>query len=182
MPAQRAVMERCSHLRGRAAALGITVVGLLAGCGAVNGTSDSSTIPAPPVDLPTGGVDRSVGDVVLDDVYLQGSQGLAFGSTATLRLAVDNEAGIPDALIGVSSPVSTKARMAEGGRPVSSLALPAQSLTDLELQPAVQLTGLRQVLHPGEWLPVTLRFARAGPITMMVTVAPLGAAQPGVLP
>ena len=146
---------------------------VLSGCGAFT--------PAPPFPraVSAGGIDANVGSVVLDDVYLEGPQGLAAGATAPLRLAMTNKSTAPDALIGVSSPDATGARLETAGRPVNSLPLPSGTLVDLEVRDDIQLTGLRRPMGAGEWFPVTLRFARAGAVTLTVTVGPMDATTPG---
>jgi copper(I)-binding protein len=142
----------------------------LAGC---------STQP-PFQDLPAGGVDATTGQVVVDDIWVAGPYGLTAGSDAPLRLTMTNEASTAgDALVGVSTPVAARAVLQRDGKDVDRIALPAGAQTDLEWRTGVELEGLRGGLEPGQWFPVTLRFARAAPVTVLVAAGPLAAAPPG---
>ena len=142
---------------------------LLTGC-----ATGSNADPAPPDVLSQGGVDARVGTVILDDVYLQGPNGLAAGATAPLRLGLTNEAATDDALLSVSSPVAARAQLQDAGRAVDRIPLPAGRMTNLEYDTGVLVEGIDHPLQPGQWFPVTLRFAHAGTVTVPVTVGPLG--------
>jgi hypothetical protein len=153
-------------------AASVLVATLVAGRGDLHGRD-----PAPPDVLPTGGVATHVGRVFLGDVYLQGPDGLRAGSAAPLRLALTNQAATTDALVGVSSPVAARTELIDGDRAVDRIPLPPGQ-TDLELTTGVLLTGIRSPLQPGQWFPVTFRFAHAGTTTTQITVGPLGSPAP----
>ena len=92
--------------------------------------------------------------------------------------------GAADALVGVSTPVASKADLhesfEEGGvmkmRPVASLAVtPGKPVV---LQPGgyhIMLMGLTHALKEGDTFPLTLQFAKAGAITVTATVGKAGA-------
>ncbi len=94
------------------------------------------------------------------------------------------DTGAPDRLIGASSPVATAAALHESFddhgvmkmRPVA--ALPVQPGKPVALAPGgyhIMLEGLKQSLQPGQTFPVTLTFAKAGPVTATATVQKAGA-------
>ena len=65
-------------------------------------------------------------------------------------------------------------------RPVA--ALPIEPGKPVMLAPGgyhIMLMGLKQALKQGDSFPVTLSFAKAGPLTASVTVEKAGAAMPG---
>jgi copper(I)-binding protein len=144
----------------------LLAVGLLAGCSS----------PDPFQSLPSGGVSATTGPLVLDDVWVQGPQGLAAGANAPVRLVVVNEsATTADSLVAVSTPAAQRTVLLTGGHTVSSVALPANSAIDLEWSNGIEVEGLRSSLRPGQQLPITFTFAKAAPVTLQVTVGPLGA-------
>ena len=97
------------------------------------------------------------------------------------------DTGAPDTLTGVSTPVATKAELHQSFddhgvmkmRPVA--ALPIEPGKPMTLAPGgyhIMLMGLKQPLKQGDNFPVTLSFAKAGPLTASVTVEKAGAAMP----
>jgi copper(I)-binding protein len=98
--------------------------------------------------------------------------------------------GSPDALTGVSSPIAPKAELHESYndngvekmRPVASL--PVTPGTPVMLKPGgyhIMLVGLMRALNAGDSFPVTLRFAKAGAITVTAMVEKAGASSmPGM--
>lgn len=155
------------NLRNAVPLLGATLLAtaLLHGCGD----------PKQDESLAQGGVDASVGHMTLDDVWVAAPHGVAAGGSAPLHMAIANESGRPDALVGVSSPVAGRVVLERAGHPVARLTAAPGQLTDLERSRTVVLEGVRRPLHVGEWLPITFQFARAGGVTVSVTVGPLGA-------
>ncbi|NEA30745.1 copper chaperone PCu(A)C [Streptomyces sp. SID13031] len=146
----------------------VLAIGLLAGCSAED----------PFQDLPAGGVDGLSGPLVIDDVWIDGPQGLEPGADAALRLTVTNEsATTADTLVGVSTPAARRAVLLSGGHTVSRIVLGADSQTDLEWATGVELEGTREHLIPGQAIPVTFTFAQAGPVTVQVNVGPLAASE-----
>ena len=141
----------------------------LAGCGYT-----------PPVeDLPGGGVDAASGQVVIDDLWIDGPHGIPAGGSAPVRLAITNtSATTADTLVGVSTPIAERAVLEQDGHPVAGIALPADGFIDLESHTGVELEGLRTSLTAGTYIPVTLRFARAAPVTVRAVVGPLAVPEP----
>jgi copper(I)-binding protein len=90
---------------------------------------------------------------------------------------------VADEVVSLSSPVAERAEIHasinDGGmmkmRMLDALALPAG--TTVTLQPAgthIMLTGLRGPLRPGTSFDLTLRFRRAAPMTLKVSVVAPG--------
>jgi copper(I)-binding protein len=147
--------------------------GLLAGC--VPRSFPDASIAA----LPRGGVDAIVGQLRLDDVWVDAPTGVEIGATAPLRVALTNDSATADALIRVSTPVAAAVRLERDGRAVDRLDIPAWAQTNLERDTGLVLGGVRRPLRRGQWFPVTFTFARAGSVTVLVTAGPLGAATSG---
>ncbi|MDX6260048.1 MAG: hypothetical protein QOH84_1736 [Kribbellaceae bacterium] len=146
----------------------LLAAGLLTGCSSQD----------PFQDLPAGGVDARTGSLVIDDIWIEGPQGLDPGADAAVRLTVTNESqATADSLVGVSTPAARRAVLQSDGRTVSRLALGAGTQTDLEWTTGVELQGMRERLTPGQSIPVTFTFAQAGPVTLQVDVGPLAASE-----
>ncbi|TCN41646.1 copper(I)-binding protein [Kribbella orskensis] len=146
----------------------LLTLGLLAGCGSQD----------PFQNLPAGGTDAGTGQIVIDDIWANGPQGLAAGSDAPLQLTMTNEsATTDDALVGVSTTVSDQVTLEQDGHAVSSIAIPAGSQVDLERRTGIELQGLRRALTPGQWFSVTFTFQRAAPVTVLAAAGPLAASR-----
>jgi hypothetical protein len=105
------------------------------------------------------------------------------GRTGVVYLTIA-DSGAPDRLTGVSTPVAATASLHETindhgvmkMRPVA--AVPVRQGEPLTLGPGgyhIMLEGLKALLQPGQTFPVTLNFAKAGPITATATVQQAGA-------
>ena len=129
-------------------------------------------------DLPGGGVDAQSGQVVIDDLWIDGPHGITAGGSAPLRLAITNASPAADTLVGVSTPIAERAVLEQNGHPVAGIALPASGFVDLEWRTGIELEGLRTSLTAGTYVPVTLRFAQAGPVTVQAVVGPLAVPEP----
>jgi copper(I)-binding protein len=129
-------------------------------------------------DLPGGGVDAASGQVVVDDIWVDGPHGIPAGGSAPLRLAITNASPTADSLVGVSTSIAERAVLEQDGHPVAGIALPASGFVDLEWRTGVELEGLRTSLTAGTYIPVTLRFARAAPVTVRAVVGPLAVPEP----
>jgi copper(I)-binding protein len=145
----------------------LLAAGLLTGCAPLASLQD----------LPAGGVDVTTGPLVIDDIWVDGPQGLEPGADAALRLTITNKSATADTLVAVSSPAAQYAVLRSGGRTVSRIMLGANSLTDLEWTNGIELDGIRERLTPGQAIPVTLTFAEAAPVTVQVDVGPLAASE-----
>jgi hypothetical protein len=100
------------------------------------------------------------------------------GRTGVVYLTI-TDTGAPDSLTAASSPVASKADLHESftdngvAKMRDVTALPVQPGKPLTLAPDgyhIMLTGLKQPLKQGDTFPLTLSFAKAGPVTTTVTV------------
>jgi copper(I)-binding protein len=96
--------------------------------------------------------------------------------------------GAADRLLAASSPAAQRmelhTHLRDGDvmrmRPVADIPIPAQGV--VTLQPGglhLMLIGLTQALELGQRVPVTLRFERAGEVTVELSVQAAGARGPG---
>jgi copper(I)-binding protein len=113
--------------------------------------------------------------------------GFAYSPVATeaaAYLSLTNRGSTEDTLIGVTSPYAGKVTLhdsrLEGGlvrmEGVDRLALPAG--ISIEMAPGglhLMLTELKLALPPGEQLPLTVTFARAGAVAVSVPIERYGA-------
>lgn len=125
--------------------------------------------------------------IVVADPWARASSATAAAGAAYMR--IENSGSAADALIGASSPAAATAEVHEtvamgspapgasgnggmmGMQPVARLQIPAGG--SVELKPGsyhVMLIGLRQDLEPGATIEITLRFEKAGEITVTVPV------------
>jgi copper(I)-binding protein len=132
--------------------------------------------PDPYQNLPQGGVDATSGAIVVTDLWAQGPQGLTEGADAPMRLTLTNESPtVADALVGVSTPIAEHTALVSAGKPVKTIAIPAGAQVDLESRTGVVLEHVLRNLRAGEWFPITLTFANAGPVTTQACAGPLAA-------
>ena len=110
----------------------------------------------------------------------QGMQGGGF-------LVIRNTGATPDKLISATSPAAGRMELhthiRDGDvmrmRPVADIPVPANG--EVTLQPGglhLMLIGLTQPMNAGQTIPVTLRFERAGEVTIQLSVQAAGARQP----
>jgi copper(I)-binding protein len=103
-------------------------------------------------------------------------------------LVIRNTGAAPDRLLSATSPAAQRMELhthiREGDvmrmRPVADIPVPANG--SATLQPGglhLMLIGLTQPLAAGQSVPVTLRFERAGEVTIQLAVQAAGARQPG---
>jgi hypothetical protein len=120
--------------------------------------------------------------VVLDHVWARATIGMS--TTGAVYFTVTN-AGPPDRLVGVSTPVAVTAELHESindngvmkMRPVPSVVLdPGKPVTFKPGGYHVMLTGLKDPLKVGDSFPLTLTFEHAQPMTVMAKVEPAGGA------
>ncbi len=120
----------------------------------------------------------------IDHPWARASAGAARNGAAYLTITAQSQ---PDKLTGASTPAATTTElhesMADMGmmkmRPVPGLSLePGKKVT---LAPGgfhLMMMGLKEPLKAGDTFPLTLRFERAPPLTVTVTVEPVGAPPP----
>ena len=135
--------------------------------------------------LPAAADAVKAGDVAVYDAWARASAGPA--RTGAAYVTIQNR-GAPDRLIGVDTVVALRADLhthtMEGGvmkmRAVDSVAIGAGQR--ISLQPGgrhVMLMGLKAPLKEGETFPMTLKFERAGTVTVTVRVLKPGDMGPG---
>jgi periplasmic copper chaperone A len=112
---------------------------------------------------------------------LEGRQGAGF-------LTIRNTGAVADRLVAAASPVAGRMELhthiRDGDvmrmRPVEDIPVPAGG--SVSLQPGglhLMFMGLNRPLVAGETIPVTLRFAQAGEVTIQLAVQAAGARGPG---
>jgi hypothetical protein len=111
--------------------------------------------------------------------------------TGALYMTIDNKSGTADRLTGASSNVADKLQIHEmsvvnGVMQMRELAdgLPVPADGSVVLKPGsyhVMLIGLKQPLTVGETFPVTLKFEKAGTISVTVPVQAMGAGNMGAM-
>lgn len=107
----------------------------------------------------------------------RGGQGVGYFS-------IENVGTVPDRLLGASSPAAERATLHMHSRDGDVMRMresPAIALPPgktVKLEPGgqhVMLIGLREPLNQGDTLPLTLRFERAGEVTLAVPILAAGA-------
>jgi copper(I)-binding protein len=121
---------------------------------------------------------------IVDPWTRAAGQGMQGGGFLTIR----NTGAAPDKLVSASSPAAGRMELhthiRDGDvmrmRPVADIPVPANG--EVTLQPGglhLMLIGLTQPMNAGQSIPVTLRFERAGEVTIQLAVQAAGARQPG---
>jgi copper(I)-binding protein len=136
---------------------------LLTGCAARSFPDTPTTV------VPEGGVNTTVGQVQLDGIWVQGPHGIRAGASAPLHVAITNNSSGDDTLVRVTTPVADRVTVPRGG-----IVVRAGEQVNLQYRTDLQLHRVRRPLQAGQWFPVTFQFARAGTVTVDVTVGPLG--------
>ncbi|TCI00308.1 copper chaperone PCu(A)C [Roseococcus sp. SYP-B2431] len=144
--------------------------------------------PAPMLQLAQAPVAVTAGPLALSNAWTraagQGGQGAGF---VTIR----NSGAEADRLVAASSPAATRVELhtslREGDvmrmRPVENIPVPAGG--SVTLAPGglhLMLLGLTRPLAVGQTVPVTLRFERAGQVTVNLAVQAAGARAPTSMP
>lgn len=113
------------------------------------------------------------------------------GGTGVVYMIVMNHGADDDDLTGLSTPVADKAEMhrsmeMNGMSHMEAVAdLPVKANGAVMFEPGglhVMLTGLKQPLKIGDSFPLTLTFAKAGPVTVTVSVQQIKAKPMGDMP
>lgn len=182
------------------AAAVLAVVPLAGGCAA--GFAAQTLHERPVID----GVDTVVGKIHLDAVAVRPPTGGVYppGSTVDVYAVLINTGATTDTLLSVSSPVAASAEIVPGPR-VSATATPGVKPRATPTAPApssvpivvlggqlvrlfpgkthIVLHGLTETRMPGQFIPVTFTFARAGSVQVRVPVQLTSAASfPPYLP
>lgn len=164
----------------RTALLAATLLGaaalVLSGCSAGAVTQTDTTVSSVP------GSEGQVGPILLRDITLDpgAAEVVPAGGTITLAGTFVNQGLGDDQLVSITTPYAAQVR------PEGTMTIPGNDATSMvgsapgpvgppsPTKPngtlRVTLVGLAQVLHAGPTYPVTFTFARAGSITLPVSV------------
>lgn len=175
--------------------LGLGAALALAGCGAGQITQTDTMLPA------VNGALATVGKISVRNAGIANSnscqQAFAPGSNAQLALTIANDGAQDDELVSVtsanaagatitgqklvvagSSLVVGPADQAESAGTTSASATssssPATAATGSKSKigrASIELTGIKQVIWPGQLTPVTFVFRNAGPVTVQLPIA-----------
>jgi copper(I)-binding protein len=127
-----------------------------------------------------GAASAETGTVAVTNAWARATPGKAENGAAYLTI----ESPIPDRLTGVSTPIAKKAELSmmtmEGSvmkmRPLAGVDLPAGQKVALKPDGAhIMLLGLTEKLLPGQSVPLTLTFEKAGTREVTVSVEKAGA-------
>jgi len=117
------------------------------------------------------GAKGSAGDIRVTRAVAWGAADL---KAATVGMEISNEGDVTDTLVGVTSPAGNATLHTEapgqGMRPIPALPLPRRSAIRIGRGLHVMIEGLPAAPATGKVIPVTLRFAHAGPMELSVPV------------
>lgn len=134
---------------------------VLSACGSGQNASTAGETPD------VAGVEGSVGQIRLDDVFIVSAENIAAGASVPLRGAFTNEADSADRLLAVSTPAATSVEVLTGG-----ITLPGQTQVNaVNGAPQLRLEGVRSPIDITQLVPVTFTFSTAGSVTLDVPVA-----------
>lgn len=143
-----------------------------------------AALPALPAAAPAAAREVRAGDLTVRQPWTRAA---GQGATGAGFLAVSNGGGAADRLLSASSPAARSVElhtMVRDGevmrmRHVEAIEVPpGQTVT---LRPGglhMMLVGLSRPLREGEYVPVTLRFERAGAVEVSLSVQAAGAREP----
>jgi periplasmic copper chaperone A len=158
-----------SPRRGHWAALVAAGALALTGCDAGN---DAETLQETP---DVAGVAGTVGQVSLDDVFLDAEDTIAAGASVPLRGVLTNDAEAADRLVGVTTPAAQSVQLLDesGQMSPAGVELPAggqvEAVTDTV---RMQLEGVTEPIATTDTVRVTFTFETAGEVALDVPVAP----------
>ena len=137
----------------------------IAGCEAGNGA------PTLEFHAASAGAQTVVNGIRITNVFVLGAPSgasLPAGSSASLFLSLFNDGATADTLVSASAAGASSVTV--DGAPV---ALPSETPVNLTgPQPSAVLNNLSAPLASGGYIPVTLQFKNAGPVTLQVPVEP----------
>jgi len=138
----------------------------LAGCEAGLNAPTNEFHPA------SNGAHAVVNQISINNLFVLGpvsGQTLPVGSSAAVFLALYNNSGLADNLVGVSAPGTAASVKLEKGAVAMA---PGSSALLTGPEPEVVLTGLTKSLSGGQTVTITLDFSRTGDVTLQVPVEP----------
>jgi len=118
------------------------------------------------------------GDLRVENAHARPT--VAGQTSGALYFSIENKGGAGDKLIGVSSPLAKSVELHSMAMDGNIMRM--REVTALELKPAervamepgggyhVMLLNLKQPLKPGDRIPLTLRFEKAGKLDIAATV------------
>lgn len=148
------------------AAVGLLVLG---GCAAGQEAETAEETPD------VAGVDGTVGEVSLDDVFIEAESTIEAGGSAPLRAVLTNDAQQDDDLLRVTTPAAESVQLlAELGAPSpDGIAVPAGGQVDATTGTIrMQLERVTEPIETADTVPVTFTFEHAGEVRLDVPVAP----------
>jgi periplasmic copper chaperone A len=154
-----------------APALALALGLVLTGCGA---GFDAQTYQERTV---ADGANAAVGPIAVRNLTVRPGDDdgiLSAGDDAEVRLTLTNDGGEEDRLVEASSPLAESVDLVEGEdqSTVQSVDLPPLGTTGT--QNGLLLRSLSEEMRPGRYVEVTLRFERAGEVTVQAPVAVTG--------
>jgi copper(I)-binding protein len=158
-----------THHPARWAATGIACAVALGACDAGMDAETSQETPD------VAGVDGSVGEVSLDDVFLEADGTVEAGGTVPLRGALTNDAEQADQLVRVTTPAAQSVQLLDQDGQVSAagVELPAAGSVDATTGAVrMRLEGVTDAIPTTDTVPVTFVFETAGQVRLDVPVAP----------
>ncbi|MGR6964632.1 copper chaperone PCu(A)C [Geodermatophilus sp. URMC 61] len=147
------------------AAAGLLVLG---GCDAGQEAETAQETPD------VAGVDGTVGEVSLDDVFLDAEDTVEAGASVPLRGVLTNDAEQADRLVGVSTQAAESVQLLdESGAPsADGIELPADGQVEAVTGAVrMQLEGVTAPIAPTDTVSVTFTFETAGEVALDVPVA-----------
>ncbi|MGY1735761.1 copper chaperone PCu(A)C [Geodermatophilus sp. SYSU D00684] len=153
-------------------ATGAAVLVLLA---AACGTGQDAETAQETPDTP--GVDGSVGQVALSDVYLDADATVAAGDSVTLRGALTNDGDTDDRLVSVSTPAAGSVALLDeqGDSSPDGIDLPADGSVDAtQGQARMRLDDVTADITTSDTVQVTFAFQVAGQVQLDVPVGTAG--------
>ena len=121
------------------------------------------------------GVDGTVGEVSLDDVFLDAEDTVEVGAAVPLRGVLTNDAEQADRLVGVSTPAAGSVQLLDESGQVSpdGIEVPAGGQVEaVSGDVRMQLEGVTAPIATTDTVRVTFTFATAGEVELDVPVAP----------
>lgn len=141
----------------------------------------SSILLAAAVLIASRGVAMADGQPAVADAWARATPPHADSAAVYLTIT---DPGPADRLLAATTPVAADAHLHESRSVDGVMQMRSVDRLDIATGGSVtlapgglhlMLTGLRQPLHEGEHFPVTLRFEKAGAVTVQVNVAKIGA-------
>ena len=147
----------------------VTLVTLvtLVGCSTGQDAGTASETPDTP------GVDGAVGDVALDDVFLDSGASIPAGASVALRGALSNSAGTADRLVAVRTPAASSVQLLgeDGQVSADGIELPADGSVDATTGAVrMRLEEVAEPIGTTDTVPVTFVFEVAGEAELDVPV------------